>query len=439
MGPFLKNSVENMLKEVEIEKEVIELIPGLANLKNVNISSPFKAISYGRLGNEDEIIKQGKLAVAAFSQMCKDEKINNSELTIIGLDNHKIKEKQTELFEIGYQYGEKLCTINGLPYIDRSEIYNLLKTQCASMMLSTHEGYGLAGWEAISAEVPLILSIDTGLYKFIDNLLGGAGTGCLFPVKITGNFEKDLSRVSEALSEIKQNLNRARMNAENLKVQLSKFSWQSTANQLISNSLINMKLEGLGSLQKVRQPPKITDEIQTSVPTDKSTTTAILTKPMVQQTVLKHDLYYSTSTLISNMIAGIYFNNLHYVWCAPSFNPAITNPISANPYEIYKNYSKEIQKNEMGPTIAKHKAGLINGASINRQKGIITMDQEQEIIEIIYAAEVQHFKPIIYVIPANKVIQNIKIVPQSKKAGIFSQEFLIEQLDGNMFHLIDLN
>jgi Glycosyl transferases group 1 len=446
VGPFLKNSVENILLESDIHKNVIELIPGLSDINNIVTNSPFRALSYGRLGDEDEIIKQGKLAVAAFSKMCKDEEINDSVLTIIGIDNDNLKEKQKELYQIGFDHAGKLCNITGLPYLDRSEIYKALRTQSVSMMLSTHEGFGLAGWESISAEVPLILSVDTGLYKFLDINLGGAGTGCLTPVKITGDFTQDIHQVSFALHKIKNNLESARRDAQSLKRQLSVYSWTATVDQLISHILLKLNLNKLNSEKKVT--PKLIEKVvptyntfankKVSIGETKEELTSVnlatLSKPM-----WKHDLFFSTTTHLAHMISKIYYSDLHYIWCTPSFNPVRTNPQSANPYEIYKNYLDEVNNGYMGPTITKHKVGLINGVSVNRQKGIISLNQEQEILEIIYAAEIKHFKPIIYVIAASKVNSAIKAVPQSKKSDLFSQEFLLEQLNGSNFDIIDLN
>lgn len=442
VGPYLKNTVDNMLKEAGIEKEVIELIPGLADIQNVNIDHPFKAISYGRLGDEDEVVKQGKLAVAAFSKMCKDERENSSQLTIIGLDDSKIKEKQAELIEIGYNYADKLCIINGLPYIDREEIYKLLRGQSASMMLSTHEGFGLAGWEAISAEIPLILSVDTGLYKFIEEHLGGAGEGCLFPVKISGKIENDLPAVSYALSQIKQDLNKARRNARSLKGQLKDITWDKTAGSLISHILINLKL---GQVHKDNKYTYVenNDEMYSETTKEVAFSGEELqveqsANLMTRTSSFKHPLYYSTSTVIANRIAEIYYDDLHYVWCTHTFNPSKTNPPSANPYEIYKNILKEVKNGVEGAWIQKHKAGLIQGVSKNRQNHKITVEQESEIIEMIYAAEMRYFKPIIYVIPGSQVLSQIKLVPRSKRSDLFSQEFLIEELNGKSLDIIDL-
>ena len=49
------------------------------------------------------------------------------------------------------------------------------------------EGFGLTGWEAIAAGVPLILGRNSGLYRLIDERLGGAGRGCVHAIDIRGS------------------------------------------------------------------------------------------------------------------------------------------------------------------------------------------------------------------------------------------------------------
>lgn len=432
VGPFLKNSVTNLLKEIDNDNEVIELIPGLADITNVDIDNPFKVISYGRLGEYDEVVKQGKLAVAAYSKMCKSETVNNSQLTLIGLDKENIIKSQKELYEIGFEYAGKLCNINGLPYSDRELIYNQLKTQSASMLLSTHEGFGLTGWEAISAEVPLIVSIDTGLYKYIDEKLGGAGIGCLYPVKIVGKLEEDLTPVSQELIKIKQNTDKARKNAKNLKQQLKEMTWENTADMLISQILLMTNLLN-------KNPKEISNyNLEESRTTDlKDLKVTHSHKVIHSNSNLKYPLFYSTSTLIANIIAERYYDDLHYVWCTSTFNPVKSNPPSANPYQIYKSILKEVENGEIGPSIQKHKTGLLNGVSKSKDKGKITHEQQNEIYEMIFAAEIKHFKPIIYVIPGMHV-GNIEMVPRSKRSDLLSEEFLIEELKGKWLDVIDL-
>jgi hypothetical protein len=107
-----------------------------------------------------------------------------------------------------------------------------------AIMPSFHEGFGLVGWEAIGCEVPLILGRETGLYKFIDGLLGGRGIGCLKAQNIRGGGleQHDVEAVSEAIIDVAGNLDRARRDAGVLRSQLQiekRCTWRHTALSLL--------------------------------------------------------------------------------------------------------------------------------------------------------------------------------------------------------------
>ena len=59
-------------------------------------------------------------------------------------------------------------TLNPISYLeDKNELDTRLLEQDLCMMLSEHEGFGLVGWEAIGAGIPLIVSKNSGLYQFV--------------------------------------------------------------------------------------------------------------------------------------------------------------------------------------------------------------------------------------------------------------------------------
>lgn len=112
-------------------------------------------------------------------------------------------------------------------------------------MLSWHEGFGLTGWEAIAAEVPLIISRHSGLFELVSDYLHGAGIGCLNVVDIQGqrggagedNFTPDdLKQVSNAILSISANLGHHRDNARALKrLLIERFgcTWRDVASRFL--------------------------------------------------------------------------------------------------------------------------------------------------------------------------------------------------------------
>ncbi|MFJ5791024.1 glycosyltransferase [Lysinibacillus sp. NPDC093197] len=421
VGPYLVESAINKIRTKDNPNpEVYELIPGIADLESLEPHGDFSGIVYGRLGGGDEIVKQGKLAIASFFKACAEDKFNNSVLTVVGLDDKELIAKQKELQDLGFEHSNKLVSVLGLGYKDREELYDIVRVQDISMMLSTHEGFGLVGWEAISAEIPLILSVDTGLYKFLDNL-GGSYTGCIYGVEITGDFNTNLEVVSSRIKEVKNDLTKSRRNAKNLKKQLEEFSWKKTAEDFFSNIDLESILDNYGDMNfKKSDKININNNQKDCLP---------ITTPFL----------FSTSTHLSYLISKNYFNDTHYAWCAPKFDAKETNPASANPLEIYKKLTWEIGSGQEGATIAKHKVGLYRALSEKKQQGVISEQQELLISEIIHAAQIGDFRPVIYAISTYEVKAIVKAAPHNKKDGVFSQEFLIKELPGALIELINID
>src|SRR4030095_12023635 len=108
-------------------------------------------------------------------------------------------------------------------------------------MLSWHEGFGLTGWEAIAAQVPLIISRQSGLYRLVHESLGDPGSACLKVLDIRGrednedsvNFPpEDEKNVRDAIIDMVSNLERWQENAAYLKLNLIeklKCTWLHTA------------------------------------------------------------------------------------------------------------------------------------------------------------------------------------------------------------------
>ena len=139
-----------------------------------------------------------------------------------------------------------------MPYDnDRQQLLTDLAGCSVAMMLSWHEGFGLTGFEAIAAEVPLIISENSGLYQLIHEKLGRSGLGCVYPIKIEGgagasdnpeNFTtNDVENVCNALIQVLTDVNTARRDAAKLKSDLlnSGSSWSDAANQFAKDLELN--------------------------------------------------------------------------------------------------------------------------------------------------------------------------------------------------------
>lgn len=193
VGPKLKESA--LEKTRASSNTVFEIIPGLAQTLGLDNSGRFSAVTFGRLEANDQI-KQARLATAAFGAargVIGNPLGDDATLTVIGLSEDHQDEEHRALAKLSELHANRAVHVHGWPYLDdRQRLLNHLRNHSVCMMLSLHEGFGLTGWEAIAAEVPLILSENSGLYRLLDNLLGGSGLGCVQSVNIRGTLDADL-------------------------------------------------------------------------------------------------------------------------------------------------------------------------------------------------------------------------------------------------------
>jgi glycosyltransferase involved in cell wall biosynthesis len=175
VGPLLTNVARAMIDPAKTKqlKRICSFVPGMADIRPMAAGDGFSAISFGRFNDDkNEIIKQPHLSVAAYADFVRNQehKVYNKSLTLVGLskDEEKFKE-QTQRFRV---LSDKICggAVNPRysPFLPREEAWDLLRKSHVAMMLSWTEGFGLAGWEAIAAGVPLLLSENSGLFQHLD-------------------------------------------------------------------------------------------------------------------------------------------------------------------------------------------------------------------------------------------------------------------------------
>ena len=185
VGPLLRDRLADLLGRSSADTSM--LVPGLADIESLPSPITFTAISFGRFDPSNDRIKQGRLAVAGFAaavratreQVGSPRMLRDARMTVLGIGVPG-GEEERDLNVLAEEKADRVVRINALPYDDRrSAIFEHVRTSSVALMLSWHEGFGLTGWEAIAAEVPLIVSLDSGLYRLVDELLGPSGTACL--------------------------------------------------------------------------------------------------------------------------------------------------------------------------------------------------------------------------------------------------------------------
>ncbi|KGP89051.1 glycosyltransferase, partial [Paenibacillus sp. MAEPY1] len=256
VGPKLRRSAEDILRSKGINyKQVVEIIPGLAQIQT--LTEPlhrFSCISFGRMS--DDIIKQGSLSVAAFATFFKQVKDHETYMHIVGIE----KDKHHAIRNLTDKYAEGIVNVKPRGFLKREVLFELLSEQTVSMMLSLREGFGLAGWEAISAEIPLILSEQSGLFIFLQELLGKDIHEYVYALNINGDYseifnDKDIDNVVNYLLNIHKKRMNAKKQAGKLKeiLQEKGFTWENTAKAIYKACVENdvTKLNGHSNIDEV--------------------------------------------------------------------------------------------------------------------------------------------------------------------------------------------
>lgn len=231
VGPLLCRSANDLCQGGQ---PVRMIVPGLAEIDPVaSRAGMFRAITFGRMGNEDDRIKQGSLAAAAFGRFhLKARSLDlpySLKLNVFGLSESRYAEEEEALKKLVERYAEGFVNVVARKYSqDREELFKHLSRNEVAMMLSWHEGFGLVGWEAIAASVPLIVSRASGLNHLLSDDLGA---GLFTAVEIRGSAEndpreEDLDEVVAALLRIAVDLPRALSKAEKLRAHLrARYTW----------------------------------------------------------------------------------------------------------------------------------------------------------------------------------------------------------------------
>lgn len=250
VGPRLQERV------LEIRDEnAFEIIPGLAEISPNTTKNHRTIMTYGRFEGSIAPVKLNDLACAAFGRAVA--MVQSQKDYVLQIFGAKL-EDSGKVSEIAKRFAGKRVSVNVNAYTeDRAELFKALQNNCAFMMLSISEGFGLSAWEAIAAEVPLIITKNSGLYDFLYRELGYLINGLCLPVNITGVFYinsidkskkecDDIENVAKKLREVLIQPDRLKSSAKLLKESLKKYTWERTAITIANAcNLTNISLDSL--------------------------------------------------------------------------------------------------------------------------------------------------------------------------------------------------
>jgi tetratricopeptide (TPR) repeat protein/glycosyltransferase involved in cell wall biosynthesis len=288
IGPLLRDALSDLLRQ---SKSVHILIPGLAEIKPDPAPRTFTTFLSGRLSDNAARIKQGYLGIAAFAKAQRealkntmpDSLCKQPKLVLRGVDfeaqlalspSQSEVNPETALKEFAEEYAHSVINLKVLPYTqDRQRLYADLSAASVALMPSWHEGFGLVAWEAIAAGVPLIISKNSGVYRFLEEEYPGAGPGCVYPIDVGAKNEypffrdEDLDSVVFALKAVADKTDVARQKAGILRNLLKDYTWSACAEQ--AAKAFDWSLQK-GSIPEAT-PEEVTTFVNASIPQTKST------------------------------------------------------------------------------------------------------------------------------------------------------------------------
>lgn len=239
VGPKLARAALDRVQTGRGKAQVQALVPGLPSIEPTSaVPHTFRAITFGRLADAMDRIKQGKLAVHSFGRLVHevpDIVGADPRITVVGLAEEQLDADQAELARIAGEAAGRALAVIGHPFTDdRETLFHALRTASVSLMLSVHEGFGLTGWEAIAAEIPLIITKNSGLYELLESN-GGPALGCVHAIDVQGwhappyYSPADVLAVTAALRDIAVDRGRAKRDAQTLRQIVARYDWDSSA------------------------------------------------------------------------------------------------------------------------------------------------------------------------------------------------------------------
>ncbi|TXH45940.1 MAG: hypothetical protein E6Q92_02710 [Burkholderiaceae bacterium] len=214
VGPRLHAELDDLLGTAPDRPKVTMLMPGLDEPSEYHVKyrktqpKHFRGFAAGRLALEDDRIKQGRLAFRGFVMAVEGQiatgKIPNltrsPRVCLMGVTKAQEGELRTQM----ESWASRQLHAELIPFTEnRTKYFRELASSSFAMMLSWHEGFGLVGWEAIAARVPLILGKNSGLWQFLKDEVGAAHVEqCLFPLDIRGHWADEENNENHRIEDV---------------------------------------------------------------------------------------------------------------------------------------------------------------------------------------------------------------------------------------------
>jgi glycosyltransferase involved in cell wall biosynthesis len=206
VGPKLTDYVETIRRTAPSTPVPEVLLPPLLERGPVTSArtSP-RLLFIGRIEEENDAIKQSSLAARAFGMALKPgafhasagDELSDATVDIYGFG--KDSPKLQEFHELISLAATHAIPTKCLPYDDsRENMLDVISDSSVLVMPSSHEGFGLVAWEAMSLGVPIVASVNSGFFKFVNSIGAEDKLGSLkVLVPLSADDEVAMAQISE--------------------------------------------------------------------------------------------------------------------------------------------------------------------------------------------------------------------------------------------------
>ncbi|MBW3572801.1 MAG: hypothetical protein KY467_17025 [Gemmatimonadetes bacterium] len=155
-------------------------------------------------------------------------------------------------------------------------------------------------------------------------------------------------------------------------------------------------------------------------------------------------LLYSTNTWLAYAIAERYYAGVHFAWCSPVYDGTradahVNIPPSSSPADLYRLLQDEVERGEQHSLVLRAKRdGLLRGANRRRAEGLINHTQFDDIKRTVEGSPLNDFRPVLYVIPYDRVRGTVVEASIEERAHPFSIEYKVNPLPRDCFDMLEL-
>ena len=241
IGPLLHKRLQDWCAKAQL------IVPGLTIVEHRPAENALKVVVFGRLTEDNALIKGIELAGHAVAEAVKRAQLARSgritEDTLIKFIGTDPNDPYAGRIKSAIEKRAGLpVAVSVLPFLSASDLGKHIRGANLSLMLSWHEGFGLAAWESIGAGIPLILSQRSGVYLLLDDL-GGSARGCVKSIKVLGSSDptepfqqSDLEAAAAAVLDITRDIKGAIRDANSLRNRLLEvgYTWDAAARNFVN-------------------------------------------------------------------------------------------------------------------------------------------------------------------------------------------------------------